>query len=78
MALEIPSVTQTCAPCASLQLCSTLMTMAAFPAFYAGFEAKQNMSMAEEGVRMFVKRDICEKVWDRMSMGRIFTEDAAK
>lgn len=58
MALEIPFVTQTCAPCASLQLCSTLMTMAAFPAFYAGFVAKQNMSMAEEGVRMFVKRDV--------------------
>lgn len=56
MVLEVPFVTQTCAPCASLQLCSTLMTTAAAPAFYAAFEAKQNVSMAEDGIRMFVKR----------------------
>ena len=50
--------------------------MAAAPAFYAGFEAKPDVSTAEEGVRMFVKRDVLfvrrDKIacqWDRYLQG---------
>lgn len=41
---------------ASLQLFSSHMDTAAAPAFCAGFEAEQNMSVAEVGVR--IKRDV--------------------
>lgn len=44
---------------ASLQLCSASTATATAPALFAGFEAKQNLSVAEDGVRMFVKRDLC-------------------
>lgn len=40
MALEIPFVTQICTPCASLQLCSTHMTVATASAFYAGLKGQ--------------------------------------
>lgn len=76
MTLEIPFVTQTCTPCASLQLCSALTTTVAAPAFYAGFEAKQNISMAEDVCQE--RCYICEKLQDSMSVRQIFTEDAAK
>lgn len=46
-----------CSLRASLQLCGARTTTATAPAFYAGFEAKQNVSVAEDGVRMFVRRD---------------------
>lgn len=47
---------------ASLQLCSASTATATAPALFAGFEAKQNLSVAEDGVRMFVKRDLC--LWE--------------
>lgn len=54
MALESTFVTQSCSPCASLQLCSALVATAAAPVFYTAFEAKQNVSVAEDGTRILV------------------------
>lgn len=59
------SITQIHAPCASP---AALLTLAAAPAFYAGFETKQNVSVAEEGVRDVIFVRYFYKVahlWDR-------------
>lgn len=40
-------ITQIHTPCASS---AALLTLAAAPTFYAGFETKQNVSVAEEGI----------------------------
>lgn len=59
-------ITQIHTPCASS---AALLTLAAAPTFYAGFETKQNVSVAEEGiirdvifVRYFYK---IAHLWDR-------------
>lgn len=57
-------ITQIHAPCASS---AALLTLAAAPAFYAGFESKQNVSVAEEGMRDVFVRYVYElaHLWDR-------------
>lgn len=44
-------ITQIHASCASS---AALLTLAAAPAFYAGFETKQNVSVAQEGMRYVI------------------------
>lgn len=66
------SITQIHTPCASS---AALLTLAAAPAFYAGFETKQNVSVAEEAMRCYN----CEIfLQGSTSVGQIFTEDTAK
>lgn len=58
-------ITQIHTPCASS---AALLTLAAAPAFYAGFETKQNVSVAEEGMRdvIFVRYFYeVAHLWDR-------------
>lgn len=77
MALEVPFVTQTCTPCASLQhshdygSCSCLLCW-----IWGQIKCAYGWGWCKDVCQK--RCYICEKVWDSMSARQIFTEDAAK